>query len=150
MFRRTQNLVLGRALQDAIVDALSAAPLAELLDAADVILFTDVVSPTPTLDPADLTAPTFTGYAPVVLTIPLLGPVNLDGGIGRAGHQEVNFAATAAPESPQIVRGYAVTNGDQTVLYAAEQFAEPVTFEEEGDFLSLDIIFPIPNQLSAE
>lgn len=143
MFRRTQRLTFGRELQDAILGAMGAAPIAELLDGVKVKLYTDTISPGPTSVPGDFTEPAFTGYAEVALPSPLEGPGNLSESGSRGIHGEVNFECTADPGSPETVQGYFIVNAAEDTLIAAEQFEEPVSFGDAGDFLSLDVIIGI-------
>lgn len=150
-FRRTENLGVTTALQDAILDALWTNPAAALLDAPRLHL---IVNPAAVLskdyDPADIAADqaTFTGYASVLVTAgQLVGPINLTAG-RRAIHVEKDWVATAVPNT-ESVYGYVLTDTGITVLYAWEALTDPVTIVVPGDSVSLDLVVAMTALLAA-
>lgn len=142
MFYVTRSLTLSRTVGAALLAALLARPAAALLTTPTVHLFTGTPTLNPDSVPAAFTEPTFHGYAAVVISA-LLGPVNLDSNtIGV--HQEVDFLATTGGAISDNVTGYYITSGDGTVFYGGETFPTAFGFAIPGDFLSLDVVFPLP------
>jgi len=136
----TVMLTWGRTLVNALLAALSARPAAALLVTPKVRLYSagPALSPDSVVD--DYTAVTATGVEDVALTI--TGVVNLDGNVqGAIGH--VDFVATTAdPFVEDTAIGYILFDGTDA-FYGGEQFASEVNFGQAGDFLGLDIVFPI-------
>jgi hypothetical protein len=149
-FIRTSVLTMGKPLVDALLGALSARPAGALLTTPTVHLFT--AGPTqilPTSLPADFTEATFAGYVDKTLTLPLLGPINLDLGDGEGVHNEVDFLAGAVVAPGQDILGYWIDDGATAVLYGAEIFPTPISIVNPGDYVSLDVIFPTKNPVEA-
>jgi len=142
---QSKNPVYARALSDALLDALSARPAAALLVTPFVHLFTAGPSPvTPDAVPGDFTEATFTGYAAVALALPLLGSVQIDPE-DLAQHNEVDFLAGAVTPPGENILGYWVDEAAAagTVLYLAEIFETPIPIAALGDYISLDVAFPM-------
>lgn len=149
-FLQSEVQTLRQTLADNLLGALSARPAAALLVTPTVHLFTAGPAPvTPFNVPGDFTEATFAGYTAVVLTLPLLGPVNLPSGDGVGAHQEADFLAGAIVLPGETILGYWIDDG-ATAMYYSEIFATPVPFVFPGDFLSLDVIFAILNPSSAQ
>lgn len=139
MFHRSQNMVITKALADALLATLQAIPGAALINGAKLRLFKNNVVLGPLTAIADLTESTFTGYAATVLPA-LNGPITLAGFV-EGLHIEVNFDCTAAPVPAETVFGYYVTDAAGAVLYAGETFGAPDPINNAGDFCSVDVIF---------
>lgn len=138
------NPVLARDVVSDLLAALSARPAAALLVTPFVHLFTAGPSPiTPDSVPGDFTEATFTGYAPIALTLPLLGPVNADAN-DLGVHNEADFLAGAVIPPGETIMGYWVDEAASggTVLYMAEDFDTPIPIASIGDYISLDVLFP--------
>lgn len=140
-FRTSENPVFGEGLVDAWLAALSAAPGAALLTTPKIKLWTDGPAvPTPETVPGDLTEATFVGYAEIAQPA-LVGPINLPSTEGRGETANVTFTAGAGIVSPgQVVLGYWIDN-DAGTLYMCERFVTSVEFVNEGDFLTLSILW---------
>lgn len=143
-FQRSIRPWLTQTLADALLEALQARPSAALLVSPTVHLRTDVLNPTPTTPASAYTEATFAGYAPVTLTLPMVGPVNAALNT-RALEEDAEFIASSALSSTENITGYWVDNGasSPTVTYMAENFPNPDPIVRPGDFVSLDVIFPI-------
>jgi hypothetical protein len=137
MQRRSANVVWHRDTIGDILDAIAtAAPLAEILDGAELRLFQNAFVPNPDMVPTDFTDATFVGYAlhtPVVWSA--VGNVDP---YGRAVHGEGNFVAGAIVAA-QLIYGYVLTTAAKAAVLCAEQFVTPVNFVNPGDFLELDV-----------
>jgi hypothetical protein len=141
---QSQNPVLARDVVDNLLAALSARPAAAELVTPFVHLFTAGPNPiTPTSVPGDFTEATFDGYAPVALELPLLGPINADAN-DRGVHNEADFVGGTVVTPGENILGYWIDDNatTPTKLYAAEQFADPVPIVNDGDYISLDVVFP--------
>lgn len=141
---QTKNPVLGSALVDALLSALDTVPAGALLVTPKVKLFTAGPTPIlPTSVSADFTEATFTGYAPVALTLPLLGPINADSN-DRAAHNEADFLAGAVVAPGEVILGYWIDDSvaAPTTFYLGEIFETPVPITALGDYISLDVLFP--------
>ena len=146
-FQTSQNPVMGIALADELLAALSTRPSAALLTTPTVHLYT--VGPTPVLPTstvAEFTEADFVGYSSVVLGT-LLGPIILPGTDGYAVHAEADFLAGALTGS-EVIAGYWIDDG-ATTLYYAEAFPTPIPISQTGDFISLDVIWVQPVYLTA-
>lgn len=142
MWRRSQQVTWERAALADILDAIAtAAPLAEILDGAELRLYTNAFDPNPDMVPTDFTDASFVGYA---LETPLgwSAPVNIDPD-GKLVHVEGNFVAGAIVAA-QLVEGYIVTTAAKAAVLFAERFVTPVNFVLPGDFLSLDVVLQLP------
>jgi len=147
MFIQSRNPVYSRAILDALLGALDTVPAAALLVTPFVHLFTAGPSPiTPDSVPADFTEATFTGYAADALALPLLGPITADS-LHQGVHQEVDFLAGAVTPPGQVILGYwideAATAG--TDFYMGEIFEVPIPIAALGNYISLDVVFPLTN-----
>lgn len=142
-FLRSENPQLMRGLLNALLGALGARPLAALLDAPKVHLYTGATTITMDSLLASFSASeaTFDGYTAQSLPA-LVGPVNT-GTQQLAMHGEVDFNGASPQAAPQNVVGYYVTDSGATILYAAEAFPSAVPITNPGDFLSLDVILPV-------
>jgi len=141
---QSKNPVLARDLVDAMLSALDTVPGAALLVTPKVKLFTAGPNPIlPTTVPADFTEATFTGYAAAALTLPLLGPVNIDAN-DRAVHHEVDFVAGAVVAPGETILGYWVDDdvAAPTKMYFGEIFENPIAISALGDYISLDVAVP--------
>jgi hypothetical protein len=143
-FLQTRSLVLGQLLVSKWLAALAARPADALLTTGtQVQLFTALSHPiSPQSTDADFTEATFVGYTAQALD-GLTGPINLPSGLAQGLHQEVNFLAGSVVAPGQTAIGYWISGGGD--FYAAELFDVPVTFVSSGDFLALDVIFPMGN-----
>lgn len=141
---QTLNPVIARNVVADLLSALSARPAAALLVTPFVHLFTSGPNPiTPDSVPGDFVEATFTGYAPIALTLPLLGPINVDSNdIGV--HNEADFLAGAVVPPGENIAGYWIDEAAAagTTLYAAEDFLTPIPIASPGDYISLDVVFP--------
>jgi hypothetical protein len=149
MFLQSKSPVLSRELVQAMLTALKTDPGAVLLLTPFVHLFTAVTGAiTPDMVPADFTEAAFTGYAPVSMT-PINGPSTINANT-LAMYSAAGFTGGAVTPPGEVILGYYVTDDDTapTKIYMAEQFAESVAIAAEGDFLSLDLIFPANMALS--
>lgn len=148
MFRQSANPVLTRPFIDAILAALiDAAPLAILLDGAEVKLHTNAVAIGPdTTDPVAYTEADFDGYAEVA-PAGWTGPSH-GGDSGQYVHTQADFQAGGGLVAPgQEVRGYTVEVGG--VVFMAENFPVPVNFNAVGKSLSLDVVIKLPFDLDS-
>jgi len=147
---QTRNPVFGRALVEALLDSLSAVPVAAGLVTPKVKLFTAGPSPiTPDSVPADFTEATFAGYAAGALALPLLGSINIDPNhLGQ--HNEVDFLAGAVVAPGESILGYWIDDsvGAPTKMYMGEIFETPIPIAVAGDYISLDVVFSA--ELTAE
>lgn len=145
----TQEMTWANAVLDSMLEALTTRPAGALLTTPTVHLFTAGPQPiSGTSVPGDFTEATFSGYAAVTLS-GFLGPINLPSNDGRGVHQEADFLAGAGAGPPgQSILGYWLDNGS-TTFYGGETFQTPVQIVNPGDFLSLDVVFPINNPASA-
>lgn len=141
---QTKNPVIGRALTDAMLSALDTNPAAALITTPKVKLFTAGPAPIlPTSVPADFTEATFVGYAAVALTLPLLGPIQIDPDT-RSGHNEADFLAGAVVSPGETILGYWIDDdvAAPTKMYLGEIFETPIDITQAGDYISLDVNFP--------
>jgi hypothetical protein len=141
MYWKTQKATYARALIDAFLAALTAAPDDPLLATPKAVLFTTGPSIGPDFAPADYTAPTFHGYAATALTF--TAPINL-GGTDLGVIATANFVATAGGAIDDTCNGYMIVDTTLAVPYMIELFANPVSFGHIGDFLQLDVVLPLP------
>jgi len=142
---QSKNPVYGRPLSAAMLAALNVAPGAALLVTPFVHLFTAgpaVILPTSV--PGDFTEATFVGYAATALTLPLLGPIQIDNA-DLARHNEVDFLAGAVVPPGENILGYWVDEAAAAgaVMYMGEVFETPIPIAVLGDYISLDVAFPI-------
>lgn len=140
---QTRNPVYGRELVAELLDALSARPAAALLVTPQVKLFTlGPAQITPDSVPADFTEATFAGYAPVALTLPLLGPINIDPA-DYSVHNEADFLAGAVVPPGETILGYWIDDdaAAPTRMYQGEIFETPIAIAQAGDYISLDVNF---------
>lgn len=140
MFVQSVAPVWSKALCDALLNALTAVPLAPLLNAPNVHLFKNNTVFGPSTLLSGLTESDFPGYAIVAMGA-LAGPVTLTS-LAEAKYVDADFACNAAPSPAQIVYGYYVTDGTNLILYAGETFPIPVNIASPGDFVSLELIWP--------
>lgn len=141
MYWRTKQATYSRALVQALLAALSAAPVDPLLATPKLILWTDGPTITPDFDPADYTQPTFHGYAAAAVT--LSDVVNI-GGTDLAVLAQKVFIATSGGAIDDTCNGYALVDTTMAIGYLIERFANPMSFGKVGDFLELDLIVPLP------
>jgi len=149
-FVTSHNIVLGRPLVAALIGRLSVGAAPALLVTPFVHLWTVGPSPiTPLNLPADFTQATFTGYAPIALPLPLLGPVNLAFD-SLGAHEEVDFLAGAVVPPGENILGYWIDEAavGGVVMYMGETFDDPVPIAAAGDFISLDGIFALAMRLT--
>jgi len=148
MYRRTAGLVATTALWDDLLGALSGTPpVAALLDDCEVRLFTNVINPSPTSVVGDFDGATFAGYAAQTLAT-WVGPVPMLP-TGRALIAQANFLGGAIVDPGEVIQGYYITTTAAAALLAAERFTDPVPFAAAGDFLSLDLIVNLVQNLIA-
>lgn len=143
MFIATVEITLMRALAQAMATALKTVPGGALLLTPFVKLFTANSAPiTPDSEIAQFTEAAFVGYAPAALT--LSSAVNFDSNTVGI-HGEVNFTGGAVVPPGEVILGYYIVDDDSapTTLYAAETFENPITITQPGDFISLDVCFPV-------
>lgn len=143
---QSRNVVLGRAFAATILDALAAAPLAELIDTGKIRLSKDSsFNPTPdstraalATNEADFSGYTAGGYACVLSANVRLG-VNIVGKTAPA----LPICATATPLVVCNVYGYWVDDGTNVIV--AEKFPEGMVagFNAVGDYLDLLVAFPV-------
>jgi len=141
---QSKNPVLSYALVDQLLDALSTRPLAALLVTPFVHLYTAGPTPIlPTSVPGDFTEATFTGYAALALTLPLLGSIQIDPN-DLAQHNEVDFLAGAVVAPGENILGYWIDEAavGGVTLYMGEIFETPIPIAALGDYISLDAAFP--------
>jgi hypothetical protein len=139
-----------RAILNAFLGALSARPAAALLVTPFVHLYKAAAHP-PSQDSAiaDFTECAFTGYAPVALALPMLGPINPDPS-NSGVHNEADFLAGAIVGPGETVLGYWIDDAavGGVNLYFSEQLATPIPIAAIGDFVSLDVLTALPWQES--
>jgi hypothetical protein len=141
VYWKTVKATYGRGLVEALLDALSTVPGAALLATPKLVLWTDGPTITPDWDPADFTAPTFHGYAPVAITF--AGSVNI-GGTDLAVVKSGIFIATTGGAIDDSCNGYALVDTTLAIPYLIERFPTPMNFGTVGDFLQIDLIVPLP------
>jgi hypothetical protein len=146
MFRRSVNPVLARASVVALMNALNGTiGLAEVLDGAELRLFTNAITPSKDSVFADFAEPTFTGYAPVTpLTWSAVGNAGTD---GLYNDTEVNITCTATPTPAETVEGYFLCAAGGGAFLFGERFEDPVGIAAIGDQLSLQIVAQLNFQL---
>lgn len=142
MFVATQNMVWAQSLCDAILNALTAAPLGAFLTTPTIRLFVNNIVVGPQTPLTAFTEATFTGYAAVTMGT-LFGPVTLPDG-NEAKYADADYLCSAAPSPSVLVYGYYVTNAGSTVYYGGETFPTPVPIAAPGDFVSLELIWAEP------
>lgn len=134
--------VMRAQLTELLDDLVGTVGLSEVFVGAEVHLYTN----TPAIDPdnvvGDFTEATFTGYA-AVTTVTWGAPGNVSN-VGLVVYSQVTFTAGAVTPPGEDVQGYYLTDSGASNVYAAEQFDDPVSFNESGDFLELDLYFQIP------
>lgn len=134
--------VMRAQLTELLDDLVGTVGLSEVFVGAEVHLYTN----TPVIEPGnivgDFTEATFTGYA-AVTTVTWSAPGNVSN-VGLAVHSQVLFTAGAITPPGETVQGYYLTDSGASNVYAAEQFDDPVPFDEIADFLELDLYFQIP------
>lgn len=142
MFKRSVSPTITRSFANDILAAIATgAPLAELLDSAEIVLLKTNFASHPDLeDLTTLEECDFGGYAGVVPAA-WIGPVNA-GFNGQAMHAEGNFAADNTIAGAQGAVGYAVHVAN--AVKVIELFAEPASFTMENDALSLDVVLQLP------
>jgi hypothetical protein len=144
VFYVTQVWCWARAINAALLTALSARPAAALLTTPTVHLFTAGPSPVhPSSVVADFTEATFTGYAAVVLGA-WSGVVNLPNADGQGIHQDATFTAGAIVGPGQMILGYWMDDGAGN-FQGGETFPAPFPINVLGDFLSVDVFIPQVN-----
>jgi hypothetical protein len=149
-FIQSQVATLGTDLVTAMLGGLSVVPGAAFLVTPKVHLYTAGPSPiTPGAAVADFTEAAFVGYAQKTLVLPLLGPINLPNGDGIGVHNEVDFLAGAVVAPGEMIQGYWIDDG-ATAFYYGERFDTPIPIALPGDFISLDVIFPMLNPMAAQ
>jgi len=144
-FVQSTNPVFARNVADAMLDALSARPALALLVTPFVHLFTaGPATITPDFVPGDFTEATFTGYAPIALALPLVGPINADADHDGV-HNEADFLGGAVVPPGEVIAGYWIDDNatTPTTQYMAETFVTPIPIATVGDYISLDVIFVI-------
>lgn len=135
-----QTYVRLKQLLTALVTWAGAAPFTPL----HVRLFQNNFTPSPNMVVGDLVECTFTGYA--ASTVIVWNPVG-DDDTGNAlviGDQKL-FAATGSAIG-NMAFGYYVTDAAGTVVYWAERFATPKSFDSAGDQLAVVPTFDLANQ----
>jgi hypothetical protein len=146
VFITSNQPYLQRTLADALVAALSARPAAALLITPFVHLYTAAAfPPSENSVPGDFTEAVFVGYAPIALTLPLTGPINLGPANTVGGHNDADFIAGAVVPPGENIVGYWIDEaavGGATV-YASESFPAPIPVVNPGDTIALDVIFGI-------
>jgi hypothetical protein len=146
-FIRSQNITMGYSLAASLLAALSTRPGSALLLTPTVHLYTAksaLISPQSTV--AQFTEAAFPGYAAVAQPT-LLGPINLPSGEGIGVHSESDFLCSTSSTPGETILGYWVDNGGST-FYAAEQFANPIQILNQGDFVSLDLVYGVDNPVN--
>jgi len=141
VFETSENPVLGKFLEDALLTALSAMPAGALLDNPKIKLFTGGPSPiTRNSVIGDFTEATFGGYASAVAdTIGV--PINLPSGVGRGIPTATgNFVCTGAPF--EVILGYWIEDFTSHFIMG-ETFAAPIAIASAGDFISLTVVYPL-------
>lgn len=144
MFVRTTTLTWKQPLQDAVLAAMSAAPVAALLVTPKLHLIKNQAAPIgQDYDPVNLATDEcdFTGYAAVTIGA-LSAPYN-NADEDRAVHKECNFAKTGAPEN-QFAYWILVTDTTNLIVYFWELLETPVPFAFSGDILSYDLVISQP------
>jgi hypothetical protein len=141
VYRSTQYLTLKQTLVDAILAALGTRPAAALLDTPTVHLYDAPHTPNPVTDtPASFTEASFDGYAAAAIT--LAGPVNGDNGC-RIWRGSIHWEMDTTDDGTPTIYGAYVTDTGGTNLYGQVAFSEPVPLSIAGDFLDLDLAFPV-------
>lgn len=144
MHRRTISpTVMAAQLAELLEDLAGTVGIAEVFVGAEVHLYTN--APTITKDSVvgDFTEATFTGYAAVTTVTWSAAPGNV-GNVGKVMYAQVVFTAGAITPPGETCNGFYMTDSGATALYSAEEFADPVPFDEPADFLELDLYFELP------
>ena len=146
MYRVTQLLMWGKALLNAMLACLAARPAAALLTTPKVRLFSAGPALSPDAVVSDFTTVAASGITDTALTITAEG--NIPGpGQGAFGHVDFISTTTGTYTAGEAI-GYILTDGT-AAFYGGELFQAPVNFGAQGDYLSLDVIFPIQSAESS-
>jgi hypothetical protein len=131
------------SLIDALLSALGTRPAAALLTTPSIELFTGATVPSPTSTYGSFTRPTFHGYA--ITAVTLVGPVNI-GTDAQAMIGTVTFVATAGGTIADTITGYLLTDG-VGAYYGAERIQAPIPIANPGDFVTINLVLPLPFQV---
>lgn len=140
----SQNPTYGRGFLDTVVAAMKTDPGAALIVAGKIRLSTN-----PAFDAnfnaaiADLTPDeaTFTGYTAGGYAVSLSAVLNLGPtALGSLAHALI---VCSADGTSQTCYGYWVDDGANVILMEAFDPDNPPSFELAGDFLDLDVVFPL-------
>lgn len=142
MYRTTKNFQYARSLTDAMLVALKTAAEDPLLTTPKVDLIVDGPAPGPDSEVADFTKASFTGYTAHTATLSVPVGNLLD---DRALIDNAEFIATDDVDPTQEAKGWILTDGADA-YYGGELFEEPVPFSVAGDYLSLDVVLPLPTK----
>lgn len=125
------------------IDGSTTAAFTSTFSGAKLILATNQFTPSKARVLADLTQPTFTGYAAIVLT---WGVATYDPtGQVVAFSQLCTFRATAGPVNITVY-GYGITNPAGTVLFGSGLFSTPLTIVDTNS--TVNVVSSLPLQIS--
>lgn len=152
MYRQSVDPIISRTLATALLGCLGARPAAALLVTPTLHLFTAMTG-LPTIDTVAgaFTEATFNGYAsqtPIGFGAPsVLLPSGQ--GLGNTSPGWFFAAGSGLVIPGETVLGYWIDDG-AAAMYLIEVFDSPVPFAAFGDFLVLDLTFPLitPGQVA--
>lgn len=149
MFASALNPVISRALINALLDFVtSTTPPA--FTGLIVDLYTSSSAPLGLdMTVGQFTPPVYTGYTSNPISSLSNPGSNSPSGNGLIVYTNQAWALTAAPVSTIQILGYYVHSNFPTVdtVMWAEAFVNPIPLQNVGDFLDLELIFPILSEV---
>lgn len=139
MYYTMQAFMWARALLNAMLGALTARPAGALLTTPSVVLYTAGPTPGPGSAVTDFTEADFSGYAAEPVTPS--AAVELGTNSQALVFTALFVATTASPFVPNVLVGYIVTDA-ASAYYGGEEFPEPLSISEAGQFLQINGAFP--------
>lgn len=130
-------------ISNELANALLAAQIAadELLDDATLGLFTNAWDFTVEPVTADLTAPTFTGYAPAAIAA---WTVQVDEfGNRYVTPGPISFTCTAVTDLPQIIRGWYIRKETTNEFLAGGLLDDPITVSQDDQTFHVVATVPV-------
>lgn len=129
----------ARALLNAMLTSLTARPAGALLTTPSVVLYTAGPTPGPNSAVADFTEADFSGYAAEPVTPS--AAVELGTNSQALVFSALFVATTGSPFVGNVILGYLLTDA-AAAYYGGEQFPEPLSISQAGQFLQINGAFP--------
>jgi len=144
MFWTTKLLTWTYTMLGYLLAALDSAVATPLFQGAQVHLYTNIITPSPSSVPGDFVEATYNGY-----TATAVGALSGDVRIGSNAISRLAnyfFGVTSPGGTSDTVYGYWVSNAANTVVLCAERFTSPAGMANPGDFIDLTLSLPLAAQ----